>query len=392
MACQERIQNYAMRQALHPNEQNKEVSHEANVNVKVPVRNEVDSGSNDNDDDDDDATEADDNFDASGSVLPFGKIKRNGTFVPQPPQFNPSPSSNAFDVADDQSVGAASLASNSVASLANDSLASSTFGDDRQFVRSKTLSDKHGDQGKYWGVILKSSGLPHGMGRIAYDGGWSYDGSWCHGWWHGRGIAHFVEGDSYAGEYRFNQRHGHGCYRWADGRVYDGEFNNEHRHGQGTYTFPDGDCYRGEFKNGQREGHGTNTFSDGGFYTGSWVTGRHEGFGGTCAVEFCQCDVILKIDHAIHRNLLSFSDSSFSVLQNAIGRMDGYTRANGELVCSTAEVWKPMRMDASVTMECGLRVNPSEFLRRRKQGHSVWRVTGLLHGGNTCCSATEDGC
>lgn len=274
VACQERIQNLTRQAQL------------AKVECSIPVRQELDSGNgNDDDDDDHDDAEAKDAFDASGSVVPFGTVKRKSTLVPPPPHFNSSFSSATFDypatasIADDQSVDAASYSNNSVASVGNNSAASSTFGDDRKSVRSKVVSDKHGDQGKYTGIILKSTGLPHGMGRMVYDEGWTYNGSWCHGFWHGRGTAQFVNGDSYTGEYRLNKRHGRGTYRWADGRVYDGDFCAELRHGKGTFTFPDGACYEGEFKDGQREGYGTNKFSGGGYYTGSWLKGRYQGFG-----------------------------------------------------------------------------------------------------------------
>jgi len=164
---------------------------------------------------------------------------------------------------------------------AGNTVASSTYGEDRQKVVSQTLLDPYGDKGRYSGVVLRSTGMPHGLGRMVYeDDGRTYEGDWRHGRWHGFGRATFANGDSYEGEYRFDQRHGRGKYCWSDGRIYDGEFAEDKRHGKGTFKWPDGATYEGDFHQGQREGHGRYTFSDGGYYTGSWVDGRYEGFGG----------------------------------------------------------------------------------------------------------------
>jgi len=187
--------------------------------------------------------------------------------------FNPYGSGNNFPMHndDERSVGGMSL---------GNTVASSTYGEDRQKVVSQTLLDPYGDKGRYSGVVLRSTGMPHGLGRMVYeDDGRTYEGDWRHGRWHGFGRATFANGDSYEGEYRFDQRHGRGKYCWSDGRIYDGEFSEDKRHGKGTFKWPDGATYEGDFHQGQREGHGRYTFSDGGYYTGSWVDGRYEGFG-----------------------------------------------------------------------------------------------------------------
>ena len=159
-------------------------------------------------------------------------------------------------------------------------VASSTYGEDRQKVASQNLLDPYGDKGKFSGIVLRSTGMPHGLGRMVYeDDGRTYEGDWRHGRWHGYGRATFANGDSYEGEYRFDQRHGRGIYCWSDRRVYDGSFSEDKRHGKGTFKWPDGATYEGDFVQGQREGHGQYTFSDGGYYVGSWVDGRYEGFG-----------------------------------------------------------------------------------------------------------------
>lgn len=164
-------------------------------------------------------------------------------------------------------------------------VASSTYGDDRVRVTNKKLLDPYGDKGTYTGVVLRNTGMPHGLGRMVYEEDRRvFEGDWRHGRWHGFGRASFSNGDSYEGQYKFDQRHGKGVYRWNDGRVYDGEFLEDKRHGKGIFTWPDGAIYDGDFVNGQRQGHGKYTFADGGQYEGSWKDGRYDGFG-TCTWE-----------------------------------------------------------------------------------------------------------
>jgi len=164
-------------------------------------------------------------------------------------------------------------------------VASSTYGDDRVKVVNKKLLDPYGDKGTYTGIVLRNTGMPHGLGRMVYEEDQRvFEGDWRHGRWHGYGRASFSNGDSYEGEYKFDQRHGTGVYRWNDGRVYDGQFSEDKRHGKGIFTWPDGAVYDGDFVNGQRQGHGKYTFADGGQYEGSWKDGRYDGFG-TCTWE-----------------------------------------------------------------------------------------------------------
>jgi hypothetical protein len=164
-------------------------------------------------------------------------------------------------------------------------VASSTYGDDRVKVTNKKLLDPYGDKGTYTGVVLRNTGMPHGLGRMVYEEDRRvFEGDWRHGRWHGYGRASFSNGDSYEGEYKFDQRHGTGVYRWNDGRVYNGHFSEDKRHGKGAFSWPDGAVYDGDFVNGQRQGHGKYTFADGGQYEGSWKDGRYDGFG-TCTWE-----------------------------------------------------------------------------------------------------------
>jgi len=168
-------------------------------------------------------------------------------------------------------------------------VASSTYGDDRIKVVGKTLLDPYGDKGSFTGVVLRNTGMPHGQGEMVYEEDRRvFEGEWRHGRWHGNGRASFSNGDSYEGEYKFDQRHGTGLYRWNDGRVYNGQFSEDKRHGNGKFTWPDGAVYEGDFVNGQRQGNGKYTFADGGQYDGSWKDGRYDGIG-TCTWEDGRC-------------------------------------------------------------------------------------------------------
>jgi len=164
-------------------------------------------------------------------------------------------------------------------------VASTTYGEDRVQVVENSLLDPYGDEGTYTGTILKTTGMPHGKGKMVYAiDKRVYDGDWRHGRWHGYGCAVFANGDNYEGEYRFDHRHGKGKYYWSDGRIYDGIFSEDKRHGTGIFKWPDGAIYEGEFNNGQRDGHGSYTFNDGGQYVGGWKDGRYNGYG-TCTWE-----------------------------------------------------------------------------------------------------------
>jgi hypothetical protein len=224
---------------------------------------------------------------ASTSFFP---LKKNVTQNRHPPHLPPKPPQPPSSHQHYQSTSAAKGVSwtDDNASVGQ-SVASSTFGEDRQKVENQVILDPYGDKGNYTGVILRSTGMPHGAGTMIYqEDNRTYDGEWRHGRWHGFGRATFANGDSYEGEYRFDQRHGKGRYEWHDGRIYDGMFREDKRHGKGKFMWPDGAAYEGEFRNGQRDGQGVYRFSDGGRYEGSWKDGRYSGYG-ICSWEDGRC-------------------------------------------------------------------------------------------------------
>ena len=67
-------------------------------------------------------------------------------------------------------------------------VASSTFGEDRIKAQKQTIMDPYGDKGEYTGIILRSTGMPHGYGEMVYhEDKRTYAGEWRHGRWHGFG-------------------------------------------------------------------------------------------------------------------------------------------------------------------------------------------------------------
>jgi hypothetical protein len=53
------------------------------------------------------------------------------------------------------------------------------FGEDRQNVARQDILDSHGDKGRYTGVVLLSTGMPHGHGLMEYeDDRRTYVGEW----------------------------------------------------------------------------------------------------------------------------------------------------------------------------------------------------------------------
>lgn len=97
------------------------------------------------------------------------KVNNGNDTLDNDPKFIGSINSNEGDGNDDDDL----------LSTGEATVASSTYGEDRQQVINRTLVDSHGDEGTYTGMVLKSTGMPHGMGRMDYtEVGRMYSGSW----------------------------------------------------------------------------------------------------------------------------------------------------------------------------------------------------------------------
>jgi hypothetical protein len=80
---------------------------------------------------------------------------------------------------------------------------------------------------------------------------------------HGVGKLQWANGDTYDGSWVVDRRHGHGIFTIAQGAVYDGDFHDDEMHGRGELRWPNGDVYVGEFRHGCRDGVGTFAWGEG---------------------------------------------------------------------------------------------------------------------------------
>jgi hypothetical protein len=189
--------------------------------------------------------------------------------------------------------------------LSGDELEDVTYNNvsnDTSFVTDKQIVDPYGEKGVYTGDLSKSTCMPNGNGRLAYEkeGRW-YEGDWIHGRWTGTGRLSNGDGDFYEGGLKNDHKHGTGIMKFADGRVFEGEYIRGQmiqgkmtyqdgsvyggswvdgmRHGRGKCVFVDGSEYEGEFREGNFHGQGKMTWNDGGWYIGEWCDGEMHGKG-----------------------------------------------------------------------------------------------------------------
>lgn len=171
-----------------------------------------------------------------------------------------------------------------------------------KYVTNLIVSDPYGEKGEYTGTVDKVTSMPHGYGRLNYEGtGRWYEGDWKYGRWTGRGQLSNHEGDIYEGELLDDHKHGYGVMRFADKRIYEGQFKHGQmskgkmtykdgsyydgswldgmRHGYGRCIFPDNSVYEGNFVNGEFHGKGKMIWNDNGWYYGDWNMGNMEGYG-----------------------------------------------------------------------------------------------------------------
>lgn len=113
------------------------------------------------------------------------------------------------------------------------------------------------NDGKYVGALNKLR-LPHGLGKIRYSNGITYDGSWIQG--RKEGV--------------------NGIWTNVNGEKYHGEFLDDDIEGSGEYSFGDGSKIVADFVKGKAEGDGQCFDKDGGLiYEGTFKSGEYNGFG-----------------------------------------------------------------------------------------------------------------
>ena len=155
------------------------------------------------------------------------------------------------------------------------------------------------DGGRYYGALV--DGMRQGQGRVEWDSGVRYEGSFANGIFDGRGKLtgpteeyegefkagrytgqgelKYQDGRKYQGEFAQGQFQGSGLYTAPDGQVYEGSFDKNIFTGTGTYKRPDGIEHRGQFANWRPHGVGVYTDASGNVYEGTFTEGALNGPG-----------------------------------------------------------------------------------------------------------------
>ena len=117
-----------------------------------------------------------------------------------------------------------------------------------------------------------------GYGRLSNGDGYFYEGGLKNHYLHGIGVMTFADGRVFEGEYSKGQMI-QGKMMYEDGSEYEGSWLEGARHGRGKCFFADGSEYEGDFWEGHFHGQGRMAWNDGGFYIGEWCNGEIDGKG-----------------------------------------------------------------------------------------------------------------
>ncbi|MGZ5225324.1 MAG: C13 family peptidase [Burkholderiales bacterium] len=128
------------------------------------------------------------------------------------------------------------------------------------------------DGGRSFGALV--NGKFDGTGRIEWDNGSSYEGSFSQGYFSGRGLMRWPSGQRYEGEFLRGEMSVQGRLERADGEVYEGEFRKDDFTGQGVRTSKDGSRHEGRFEKWRPNGAGRYTDSSGNAYEGKFKDGE----------------------------------------------------------------------------------------------------------------------
>ncbi len=123
------------------------------------------------------------------------------------------------------------------------------------------------DGGTYRGPLR--NGKLHGQGRIDWDGGRSYVGSFVDGYMEGRGKL-VGPGYTYEGHLRRGNIDGHGKMTRGDEFSYEGSFVQNRMQGHGKLTYQGGYAFEGEFKDDKIDGKGRMSFGSGNVVEGTF--------------------------------------------------------------------------------------------------------------------------
>ena len=126
---------------------------------------------------------------------------------------------------------------------------------------------------------LNTSLRMEGEGKLEYNTGDVYEGTFEAGVISGEGIFTYANGDVYKGSFSDGMKNGSGIYTWFDGSSYTGDFVDDKKEGWGVYVWSDGSSYTGEYKNELKDGTGTYRFANGDVYSGTFVADARTGQG-----------------------------------------------------------------------------------------------------------------
>lgn len=136
----------------------------------------------------------------------------------------------------------------------------------------------------YYDGPYNERGEKHGVGRLVWRNGDTYEGSFVNDLREGHGRLLFASregptGGKYVGEWRNNQMHGNGTRKYPNGDCYVGEYEYGKREGEGRFYYSNGDMYWGGWHKNQMNGRGRYYYKNGQRFEGNFVDGKRIGKG-----------------------------------------------------------------------------------------------------------------
>jgi hypothetical protein len=101
-------------------------------------------------------------------------------------------------------------------------------------------------------------------GKIIYEEGHIYEGTYEKNVKHGKGMITYKNGDKYIGDFSHNRVEGKGKYIYANGDTFEGEFRNDKKSGYGeSKLLTKQETYKGYYENDKKNGQGEYFCSNG---------------------------------------------------------------------------------------------------------------------------------
>lgn len=160
-----------------------------------------------------------------------------------------------------------------------------------KFVEDEVMMQGMGRQENEDGSVYTGkfkNNLYHGYGIIQYfisddshaEEPVSYKGDWRNGSKVGKGRITYQDGSYYYGTFNYDKIHGKGIYVFSNGNKYIGDFFNETMQGKGkVYDRHDNIVYKGNFYNNNYHGKGTFYIDNVRHYVGDFINGLFHGEG-----------------------------------------------------------------------------------------------------------------